>query len=417
MVATPQSPRSRSGRIAVRALVIGAASALLVTVAALAWQARSLRTQPSAVPGAAGGPAGGLMDPDALRARIDWRSHLLATGQLDEVARASIERGRALFARTFLPAEGLGPYFNDRSCDNCHPGPLGRGPISRSVRLFMGPRLLDESDQTTAARRMPLETLPGYPPYAMPADFVFSGKRLPPSLRGLGWIEAIPGEQIEAQKHCDPQPGRTEICGLYPRRPHAPRGSRRFGSQFGVATIDEFVVGALQEEMGLTATVTNINNEVGRDEDPVPDPEMRNDQIVDLANFVAFSAPPGQPLPPADEPGLRRFREVGCAGCHWSSFTVEGKPAPQMYTDLLMHDLGPGRGDVRQLDIGPKEYFRTMALWGLRDVPGPYLHDGKAATLEEAILLHGGEATAVRAAYQSLPAEARTQLIGLLKDL
>jgi CxxC motif-containing protein (DUF1111 family) len=85
------------------------------------------------------------------------------------------------------------------------------------------------------------------------------------------------------------------------------------------------------------------------------------------------------------------------------------------YTDLLLHDMGPDRADICLGDALPSE-FRTEPLMGLRFMKS-FLHDGKATTLEEAIQLHGGEATASRRSFERLSAVRRTALLRFLKSL
>jgi CxxC motif-containing protein (DUF1111 family) len=85
------------------------------------------------------------------------------------------------------------------------------------------------------------------------------------------------------------------------------------------------------------------------------------------------------------------------------------------YTDLLLHDMGPDLADIC-LGLATPSEFRTEPLTGLRLVPR-FLHDGRATTLEQAIELHGGEATAVRDRFRALPAADRAALIAFLKTL
>jgi CxxC motif-containing protein (DUF1111 family) len=127
--------------------------------------------------------------------------------------------------------------------------------------------------------------------------------------------------------------------------------------------------------------------------------------------------------------GAERFREAGCVRCHVPSLvTGDASPAPlarqaiHPFTDLLLHDLGPGLSDgMPEGDAAPSEW-RTPPLWGLGLVPAVnghrfLLHDGRARTPEEAILWHGGEAQASRDAFRSLAVEARRDLLRFLESL
>ena len=354
-------------------------------------------------------------DNDALKRRADWRAKVLASGLFDAATQASIDRGRALFSHQFTVEEGLGPHFNNSTCVNCHriPQPLGRGPVAEAAHAIGG-----GVDDAFGLR--PRHTLDGYPPFQLPPGWKELGHRLPPPLAGLGWIEAVPAEQIYAQKHTDKPLAAAvvagspvEVRGWARPRPETGRGSMRFAVKMVVATIDEFVAGAFSMEMGITSPQRTLDH----DADKAADPEVTADQIADVANFVAFSPPPGQPLAEADQPGLERFRQAGCADCHWSNFTVEGKPAPQMYSDLLAHDMGAALAETLRDEATPAGHYRTTPLWGLRDHPGPFLHDGSATTLEGAILRHGGEATGARDRFQALAPDARAAMVRMLSHL
>ncbi len=353
----------------------------------------------------------------ALKARVDWRAHVLATGELDAAGKASVERGRALFVRTFTPQTGLGPFHNNTSCLACHnqPEPLGHGVADEITHFWAGVYPGNDADESKNPRLMPRYTAEGHAPFPMPPHFALSGERMPPQLLGLGWLEAIPGEQIRAQPHvAKAEPGKyLEPQGWVPEKREAARGTLRFGLKPGVATVDEFIIGALHAELGITTP----NRAFDKDDDAVPDPEMTFDSVVDLANFVALSPPPARALPPEHAAGLQTFQTIGCAKCHWSAFTVEGKPTPQLYTDLLTHDLGPALADKQQMENTPAAYSRTTPLWAMHLNAGPYLHDGRAATVEAAILAHGGEATHARDAFAALDAAAKRALLATVGAL
>ena len=180
------------------------------------------------------------------------------------------------------------------------------------------------------------------------------------------------------------------------RRQERGAGSLRFGAKMVTATLEEFITGALYFEHGQTTLAPMMN----KDDDGVADPEVSEQEVVDLANYVAFNAPPGGKV--VEGPGLQVFKEVGCADCHWGDFKVEGKPAPQLWSDLLLHDLGPKHAELDYEERTPGGHWRTTPLWGLRDNSGPYLTNGSAPTLEAAVARHGGEAAAARAAFQAL---------------
>ena len=128
--------------------------------------------------------------------------------------------------------------------------------------------------------------------------------------------------------------------------------------------------------------------------------------------------------------GKRLFHETGCIGCHtpklatrtdWPDKTL----ASQLiwpYTDLLLHDMGEGLADNRPDGRASGQEWRTPPLWGIgltETVNGhtQFLHDGRARSLLEAILWHGGEAETARKAVEEMPAKDRAALIRFLESL
>jgi len=133
---------------------------------------------------------------------------------------------------------------------------------------------------------------------------------------------------------------------------------------------------------------------------------------------------------PAVLAGKRAFHEAGCASCHQPKF-VTRRDAPQEahrfqliwpYTDLLLHDMGEGLADGSPVGDASGREWRTPPLWGIgltKTVSGHtyFLHDGRARTLLEAILWHGGEAKASRDAVVEMSPEARAALLKFLESL
>jgi CxxC motif-containing protein (DUF1111 family) len=126
---------------------------------------------------------------------------------------------------------------------------------------------------------------------------------------------------------------------------------------------------------------------------------------------VAGAASAGEPL----------FESIGCTRCHVPTLVTGQSRNPlfdrrpvALFSDLLLHDIGTGDG-IPQADALPDE-IRTPALWGLR-LRRPLLHDGRAATIEDAVAAHAGEATAAREAFIALAPAQRAALIAFLKTL
>ena len=193
-------------------------------------------------------------------------------------------------------------------------------------------------------------------------------------------------------------------------------------------TLTEFNDGAFAAEMGITNPAVPTEESIGGDSipagvDATPDPEI-DQKALDLANdFVRFLAPPS-PLRQTGAAGRGRhlFDRIGCASCHFPMLRT-GKNSVRAldrrqffaYTDLLVHDMGPDLADIC-LGLAEPSEFRTEPLVGLR-LAHHFLHDGRAATLEQAIELHGGEGSKARDRFKSLTPKEREALIAFLKTL
>jgi CxxC motif-containing protein (DUF1111 family) len=283
----------------------------------------------------------------------------------------------------------------------------------------------------------------GYGPLAPEAML---SPRVAPQMIGLGLLEAIPAADILA--HADPEDldgdgisGRPNIVmsGQY-----AVPMLGRFGLKAGQPSVREQSAGAFSGDMGLS---TSLHPDVWGDcttAQPdcrsAPDGRSGNEdglevsvQALDLVTFYARNlAVPGR----RDQDnrqvlrGKEMFYQSDCASCHMPKFVTArmAEPSAQSfqliwpYSDLLLHDMGEGLADHRPEGRATGTEWRTAPLWGVgmtETVSGHtfLLHDGRARTLQEAILWHGGEAEASRNAYVALPAEDRAALIRFLESL
>ena len=165
---------------------------------------------------------------------------------------------------------------------------------------------------------------------------------------------------------------------------------------------------------------------------PEPDGmrDVADEQLEQVIFFVStIGVPAAAPLNAAGGRGRALFHELGCASCHMPTLTTGPHEIPQLanqtnhpYTDLLLHDVGDLLTDARRDFVAEGVEWRTPPLWGLGlvQVVAPlatFLHDGRARTLEEAILWHGGEAEAAREAFRSATKQQRDDLIGFLQTL
>ena len=346
--------------------------------------------------------------------------------------RLLFERGRAEFQAVFTPATGLGPLFNNVSCASCHEAPVVGGvgeEVETHQSAFNGSSCNDLSaiggpviqDSVTPA----LHTALNIDKEPLLPEATGTAHRTTPSLLGFGLLEAVPDVEILtlAASHNRERDG---VAG----RPNRTADGRlgRFGRKAQIATLSEFTAGAFLNEMGITSPTqpqeqTIRGNPFPAGVDPVPDPELSQDLVDATTAFVRFLAPP-DPLPRTlvEQRGRITFSGIGCAACHIPVLVTGPNRVRALshrvfhpYTDLLLHDMGPDLADVCLGRARPEE-FRTEPLMGLR-FKTTFLHDGRAATIEQAISLHGGEATAARDRFLRLSAGARNALLGFLKSL
>jgi CxxC motif-containing protein (DUF1111 family) len=263
---------------------------------------------------------------------------------------------------------------------------------------------------------------------------VQTSERNPTPLFGLGRIDAIPDSVIEAAAKPKVSAG-TRIKGRIGRTEDGRVG--RFGWKAQTATLAEFVHSAAANEVGLEVP----GHHQGADPrlPGLEAPGLDLDQ-ADCEALVAFvrALPAPVTLPPADAKGAAQvkggestFKAIGCAACHLPKLgDVAG-----LYSDLLLHDMSPRLADTGTYGVfvagaadapaprnpgldGPATVgeWRTPPLWGLRD-SAPYLHDGRASTVAEAIALHGGEGSASASRFAQLSPRRRQQLESFLMSL
>ncbi len=355
---------------------------------------------------------------------------------------AAFVRGDEEFGRAFSPADGLGPLFNNVSCAGCHSGD-GRGRPEQALvrfgeapdfaRELGGPQLQDRAIGGAVAEQLP-EGLP------------FS-VRLPPPVFGVGLIEAIPDATILAladpfDADGDGISGRAHLVTppdwIPPDQPGAGPGPvvGRFSRKAQVAGLFQQVVEAYHQDMGVTSDflpVENVNPRAvaaSHAADRASDPEVPAAAVHAVIDYIRMLAPPraGRDSPEVAR-GRSLFAAVGCVGCHVPVLRTSRHRIPvlasrevELYSDLLLHDLGDALSDGRaDGDAAPGEW-RTAPLWGLRvvrdflDGDVFLLHDGRARTVEEAIDVHGGEAAAVRAAFVGLSPADRSSLVRFVES-
>jgi CxxC motif-containing protein (DUF1111 family) len=356
---------------------------------------------------------------------------------LTEAETSRFNAGLMMFNKIFTEEEGLGPAFNENQCSACHTDPAAGGTtgferITKATR-HTGPGacdlLHDEGGVNVRSKTTPLLRARGVERETIPPGATEIARFLPPFLFGLGLIEAIPDEVIVAGADPDDKDG----DGISGRAARGPDGRlTRFGRKADEATIDDFTRSALFHEMGLTSRHSDrdlVNGALAPPgTDPAVEPEV-DAVIVDLlTDFTRFLAPTMTIAPrskaQADtlEAGRRLFTRSGCAACHTptmrtgpSDVAAISNKTVQLYSDLLLHDMGPKLANACGFDASPEE-LRTTPLMGLHHRQF-YMHDGRAFDLRDAILEHAGEAQAARDAFARLPWIHQEYIVIFLKSL
>jgi len=371
---------------------------------------------------------------------------------LSAAGRELFDKGDKLFERTFAVPEGLGPLYIQASCDACHAN-AGSGPGSvqkfQVVDATTGVPLADAPELAYGRTERPFVVAGALQPLIAPAvplpgHTLVHSRRIGPSVTGRGYIEAVLDSEIE--RGAAEQATRTD--GIHGRINRVTYHSRsipgvtiahdyqetgligRFGLKARVATIDDFAADAFQGDMGLTSPLRpeELPNPDGLTDDLKPGPDLSADMVIATAAYVrTLEIPPRTGAASHAEIGGAAFAAADCSVCHvpglrtrrdFPVVQLADLPAP-IYSDLLLHDMGDELAD-RQTDesAGPRDW-RTAPLIGLR-FQTAYLHDGRAATIEVAILKHAGpgsEANGSVAKFRALPLAQRAALLAFVQGL
>jgi CxxC motif-containing protein (DUF1111 family) len=355
---------------------------------------------------------------------------------------AKFNDGDALFDLPFRPADGLGPLYIRTACSSCHAeGSRGPGLVQKMV-IVEADGTTPAADQTALAYGHTVRpgmaagaTLPIAPPAT--AGLKLSVRVGPPVL-GRGYVEAV--DEAELVRLEAAQATRNDgIHGKIGRAPFAslPNPDPRFGTfQQGevvvgrlglksrIATLDDFTADAFQGDMGLTTPMrpTELANPEGLLDDRRTGIDLDLDHVDEIAFYLRRIAIPRRVG--LTEQGAALFEQAACAACHVPALRTRASyPIAQLagidapiYSDLLLHDMGAALADGMTDGGASPLGWRTTPLIGVR-FQTTYLHDGRAHSVEEAVLAHDGEARVSALAFQALPEADQRALIEFVEAL
>lgn len=338
----------------------------------------------------------------------------------------------------FTPETGLGPTFVATSCGSCHAGDGKGHPFTTLTRFGQtdetGNKFLEQGGPQLQNR-----AIPGYAPEQIPADATFS-KFTPPANTGLGFIELVSDADILAM--ADPNDTNGDgISGVpnygtlpdfvNPFKNAIPNNGKyihRFGKKAAAYNLLHQTVNAYNQDMGITSAFSPKDVYTHLITTPDVDEKTVNNVVFYLQTL---KAPIQRNQEDKDvQRGKIIFNQINCAGCHKptlktgsSSVNVLSNKEFYPYTDLLLHDMGSGLDDGYTEGSAKTYEWRTPPLWGLGLSPnsqgGQYhlMHDGRAKSIEEAIQMHGGEATAAKNKFAQLPETDKNAVLKFLKSL
>lgn len=347
-------------------------------------------------------------------------------------------KGDVAFGDVFTIAKGLGPIFVANQCASCHPGDGKGSPFVKFTR-FGQPDTLGNQFLDLGGPQLQHKAIPGYQPEQFPVGAT-SSDLIAPAVTGLGFLDAVSdadlialsdpndanGDGISGRPHWNTLPAYVTL------RPNSISQNGRYITRIGKkgAAYDLLhqTSAAYNQDMGITSLFEPIDPYSGLMVDPEVSTQTVNDVVFYLKTLKA-------PIPRnQDDPkviaGKKIFSQIQCASCHTPTLQTSDSPIEVLsnkefhpYTDLLLHDMGTGLDDGYTEGFALTSEWRTPPLWGLglsKDAQGGtyfLMHDGRASSIGEAILLHSGEAEQSKNNYKQLAETEKQQLIEFLESL
>jgi len=355
-------------------------------------------------------------------------------------------KGNDAFFNIRTSATGLGPYFVSTGCGECHSSDNRGHPFTILTRFGQS----DTTGNTFLAEGGPqLGTfaLPGLIPEQIPSGAA-SSQFIAPITAGVGFLEAVPDSEIIAMAAANinnpdgvrGHPNYNTIPSYVIPFPNAiPRADGkyicRFGRKASTYNLIQQVAQAYNHDMGITSAFLPFNPYNYLDQTPpaIPSaPEVDNNTFSSVVFYVTCLQLPNQrnPTDPTVQQGNQVFVNIGCESCHKQTLTTGYSPVDAIsfqtfspFTDLLVHDMGPGLDDHYTEGTAKTSEWRTTPLWGLglaSNVQGGnlyLLHDGRAHSIQQAIEMHGGEASVSENRFENLSQSDKNALITFLNSL
>lgn len=338
----------------------------------------------------------------------------------------------------FTTATGLGPIFVATSCGSCHAGD-GKGHPFTMLTRFGQTDASGNQFLHLGGPQLQHRAIPGFQPEQIPAGATFS-KFMPPANTGLGFLDFVPDASLlaladENDTNGDGISGRPNWISIpsysVVRTSAVYQNGKyigRFGKKAAVYDLLQQTANAYNQDIGITSAYEMVDTYSGQ----MIDPEIPAQRVLDVVFYLqTLKAPVQRNQDDADvQNGRQLFLNTGCGNCHTPQMITGVSPITALsnkvfspYTDLLLHDMGPLLDDGYTEGSANTAEWRTPPLWGLglskNSQGGQYflLHDGRARSIEEAIILHGGEGNASKARFQQLSATEKAQLFKFLESL
>jgi len=338
----------------------------------------------------------------------------------------------------FTAANGLGPLFVATSCGTCHAGD-GKGHPFTTLTRFGQSDTSGNQYMHQGGPQLQHRAIAGFAPEQIPTGATFSNFT-PPANTGLGFVDALSDATIlsladENDANGDGISGRPNWINIptycAERKQTIYRNGKyigRFGKKAAVYDLLQQTVNAYNQDMGINSTYEHYNTYNGQDADA----EVNNQTVQHVVFYLQTLKAPIQRNQDNEDvkDGKQTFLSIDCGKCHTPQLQTGAFPIAALsqktfspYSDFLLHDMGAALDDHYTEGTALTSEWRTPPLWGLglskNSQGGNYflLHDGRAKSIEEAILLHGGEAQGSKNKFQQLSAPEKSKLIKFLESL